>query len=149
MQFGSPTASWGGGSTVIGIRNATTAPSSNPTNGGILYVEAGALKYRGSSGTVTTLAAVKMGLPRDERKRVDGTFLQLSEVHEISQSLLNMGPDLRMHHPCIGGGRADLVVVGSAILEGICDAIPTKYLRVADRGVLEVILSELLMAISR
>ncbi len=107
------------------------------------------LQMVGSSGTVTTLAAVKMGLPRYERKRVDGTFLQLNEVHEISQSLLNMGPDSRMHHPCIGGGRADLVVVGSAILEGICDAIPTKYLRVADRGVREGILSELLMAISR
>ena len=33
----------------------TTAPSANLTGGGILYVEAGALKYRGSSGTITTL----------------------------------------------------------------------------------------------
>lgn len=47
--------SFGGGSKVIFIGNGT-APSSNPTAGGILYVEAGALKYRGSSGTVTTLA---------------------------------------------------------------------------------------------
>ena len=30
-------------------------PSTNPTSGGVLYVEAGALKYRGSSGTVTPL----------------------------------------------------------------------------------------------
>lgn len=34
-----------------------TAPSNNPTGGGLLYVESGALKYRGSSGTVTTIAA--------------------------------------------------------------------------------------------
>ncbi len=47
--------SFGGGSGVIGIHTATTVPNTNPTNGGILYVEAGALKYRGSSGTVTTL----------------------------------------------------------------------------------------------
>jgi hypothetical protein len=47
--------SFGGGSNVIFIGNGT-APSSNPTAGGILYVEAGALKYRGSSGTITTLA---------------------------------------------------------------------------------------------
>ena len=47
--------SFGGGSKVIFIGNGT-APSSNPTAGGILYVEAGALKYRGSSGTITTLA---------------------------------------------------------------------------------------------
>lgn len=46
---------FGGGSRVIGIGNAVTVPASNPTGGGVLYVEAGALKYRGSSGTVTTL----------------------------------------------------------------------------------------------
>lgn len=45
----------GGGVGVIFLANRTTAPTSNPTGGGILYVEAGALKYRGSSGTVTTL----------------------------------------------------------------------------------------------
>jgi len=41
---------------IIGIPNATAAPSTNPTGGGCLYVEAGALKYRGSAGTVTVLA---------------------------------------------------------------------------------------------
>ena len=50
------TESYGGGVRVLGIRNADTVPSSNPTDGGVLYVEAGALKYRGSSGTVTTIA---------------------------------------------------------------------------------------------
>ena len=39
----------------IHIANGT-APSANPTAGGVLYVESGALKYRGSSGTVTTIA---------------------------------------------------------------------------------------------
>jgi hypothetical protein len=56
-QFASATLSVGGGAGVIGIANATTVPTSNPTGGGILYVEAGALKYRGSSGTITTLGA--------------------------------------------------------------------------------------------
>jgi len=42
---------------VIGIKDATAVPTGNPTGGGVLYVESGALKYRGSSGTVTTLAA--------------------------------------------------------------------------------------------
>jgi hypothetical protein len=48
--------SYGSGTLVMFIANATTAPTTNPTGGGILYVEAGALKYRGSSGTVTTIA---------------------------------------------------------------------------------------------
>lgn len=49
--------SFGSGTQVIFIANATAAPSSNPTGGGILYVESGALKYRGSGGTVTTIAS--------------------------------------------------------------------------------------------
>jgi hypothetical protein len=51
------TSSYGGGAGVLNLNNATTVPTSNPTGGGILYVEAGALKYRGSSGTITTLGA--------------------------------------------------------------------------------------------
>lgn len=48
---------FGSGSRVIGIANASAVPSTNPTSGGVLYVDAGALKYRGSAGTVTTIAA--------------------------------------------------------------------------------------------
>ena len=49
-------SSFGSGTLVIFIANRTAAPTSNPVGGGILYVESGALKYRGSSGTVTTIA---------------------------------------------------------------------------------------------
>lgn len=55
-NFGFNTTSFGSGLKVIAIGNAGTVPSTNPTAGGVLYVEAGALKYRGSSGTVTTIA---------------------------------------------------------------------------------------------
>ncbi|MEU7972163.1 hypothetical protein AB0B48_08975 [Micromonospora sp. NPDC049089] len=51
------TTSLGGGVGVVGVGNATTVPASNPTGGGVLYAEGGALKWRGSSGTVTTIAA--------------------------------------------------------------------------------------------
>ena len=57
IQLFSATDSIGGGSKVLGISNATTVPSSNPTGGGILYVESGALKYRGSSGIGVQLEA--------------------------------------------------------------------------------------------
>lgn len=48
--------SFGGGVLTTFLPNSTTVPTTNPTGGGILYVEAGALKFRGSSGTVTTIA---------------------------------------------------------------------------------------------
>ncbi len=57
FQFGSLTAAFGGGDGVIGLANAATVPASNPSGGGVLYAEAGALKWRGSGGTVTTIAA--------------------------------------------------------------------------------------------
>ncbi len=47
----------GGGVGVVAIESAGTVPATNPTGGGVLYVEAGALKYRGSGGTLTTLGA--------------------------------------------------------------------------------------------
>ncbi len=48
--------SYGGGVGCFFIANRTTAPTSNPSSGGILYTESGALKYRGSAGTVSTIA---------------------------------------------------------------------------------------------
>ena len=56
IQLGSATGSVGGGSRVIGITDAITVPTTNPTGGGVLYAEGGALKWRGSSGTITTIA---------------------------------------------------------------------------------------------
>jgi hypothetical protein len=52
----SQAASFGGGQGVIAIANASVAPSQNLAGAGILYVEDGALKYRGSNGTVTVIA---------------------------------------------------------------------------------------------
>lgn len=52
QEFGS----YGGGTHVVFIANSTSSPTGNPVGGGILFVEAGALKYRGPNGTVTTIA---------------------------------------------------------------------------------------------
>ena len=56
IQLFSSTISRGGGVGVLAVANAGTVPASNPTGGGVLYAEGGALKWRGSSGTVTTIA---------------------------------------------------------------------------------------------
>jgi len=50
------TSQFGRGQGVIAIANASVAPTVNPAGGGILYVEDGALKYRGSNGTITAIA---------------------------------------------------------------------------------------------
>jgi hypothetical protein len=55
ITIGTNTAIQGGGTGVIGIANAGTVPTSNPTGGGVLYVDGGALKYRGTSGSAGTI----------------------------------------------------------------------------------------------
>lgn len=57
MQLLGSTKAFGGGVGVLGITNCNTPPSTTPSGGGVLYVDAGALKFKGSSGTVTTIAA--------------------------------------------------------------------------------------------
>ena len=54
VGFNGNTAQFGSGAGVIGIANAGTNPSANPTGGGVLYSDAGAGKWRGSGGTTTT-----------------------------------------------------------------------------------------------
>lgn len=48
--------SWGTGQYMLGIKNTPTPPSTSPSGGGLIYVQSGALKFKGSSGTVTTIA---------------------------------------------------------------------------------------------
>lgn len=51
--------SYGSGSGVVFVADAGTVPSTNPSGGHIVYSQSGALKGRGSSGTVTTIAAAE------------------------------------------------------------------------------------------
>jgi len=107
-------------------------------------VVAGDVQMLGSSGTVTTLAGVFQNLPRYDRSAVDGSFLDFTEVHRVSRRLQDMDYAGRAAHPCIGHDRADLVVAGCAVLEAICRTWPVGRLRIADRGVREGILLELM-----
>lgn len=50
------TSGTGSGVGVFGLRNASVPPTTNPTSGGVIYVENGALKYRSSNGVITTVA---------------------------------------------------------------------------------------------
>lgn len=56
-NVGVKTTDYGSGVGVLAMANAATLPTTTPSGGGVLYVDAGALKYRGSSGTVTTIAS--------------------------------------------------------------------------------------------
>lgn len=94
----------------------------------------------GTSGTVTTLAAVLLDLPHYDRRKIDGLRVDPEAIVAVSKRLRQLDNDARAAHPCIGAGRADLVVAGCAILEAALQHWPVGSLRVADRGLREGIL---------
>lgn len=107
-------------------------------------VARGTVQMLGTSGTVTTLCGVNLRLPRYDRSVVDGTYLGFESITRICHMLRRMDCAGRAAQPCIGSERADLVVSGCAVLEAICKRWPVGRLKVADRGIREGILCELM-----
>jgi len=110
---------------------------------------AGKLQMLGTSGTVTTLGGIHLGLARYDRSQVDGLTLNFADIEKISLRLLDCSVDERAASPCVGPERSDLVVAGCAILAAICRLWPVGTLRVADRGVREGILLSMMRADAR
>jgi len=98
----------------------------------------------GTSGTVTTLAGVHLNLVRYERRRIDGVWMSDAEVTATITRLLGMSYQERAANHCISAERADLVLAGCAILDAIRHAFPLPRLRVADRGLREGMLVEMM-----
>lgn len=98
----------------------------------------------GTSGTVTTLAGVHLDLPRYDRRKVDGLWLSDAEVTAMQAKLLSWDYAGRAANPCIGPDRADLVLAGCAILEAIRRRWPSSRMRVADRGLREGLLTDMM-----
>ena len=107
-------------------------------------IAGGGAHLLGTSGTVTTVAGVHLGLPCYTRSKVDGCWLSDAEVRTVISKLLTLSYEGRAAQPCVGPERADLVLAGCAILEAMMRLWPCKRLRVADRGLREGILANLI-----
>ena len=112
-------------------------------------VARGLVQMLGTSGTVTTIAGVHKRLPRYDRALIDGCHLTFDEIAAANRQLVGLDFSGRAALACIGPDRADLVVAGSAILEAICRTWPIGRLRVADRGLREGILLNLMRDAAR
>ena len=104
------------------------------------------LQVIGTSGTVTTLGAMHLGLRRYDRNKVDGLRLRAQDVNAVIKRFLVLGPDGRRREPGIGNDRADLIMSGSAILQTLLRIWPTEQVRVADRGLREGMLFSMMNA---
>ena len=98
----------------------------------------------GTSGTVTVLGAVHLNLPRYNRSAVDGIAMSKQDIDNTIAKIKRLGDEGRKRHPCIGTLKADLTMAGCAIIEGITSFWPISEVTVADRGIREGILLDLM-----
>jgi exopolyphosphatase/guanosine-5'-triphosphate,3'-diphosphate pyrophosphatase len=104
-----------------------------------LFEEGGA-HLVGTSGAITSLAGLHLGLPRYDRSKVDGVWLTRGDCEAMAERLLALDVKARAIQPCIGPDRADLVLAGAAILQAVQELWPCERVRVADRGLREGVL---------
>lgn len=104
----------------------------------------GSFHMLGTSGTVTTIAGIYLGLERYERSKVDGAWIARDELLGVIDKLKGLNREQRAAHPCVGTERAELVIPGLAIFDAIFRRWPPPRLRVADRGLREGMLLALM-----
>ncbi|MDD4556997.1 MAG: Ppx/GppA phosphatase family protein [Alphaproteobacteria bacterium] len=98
----------------------------------------------GTSGTVTVLGAFHLNLTRYNRSAVDGISISRQDLYRAINKIKMIGDEGRKKHPCIGLQKADLTIAGCAIIEGLCSFWPISEVTVADRGIREGILLDLM-----
>ena len=98
----------------------------------------------GTSGAITSLAGLHLNLRRYERARVDGLRLTHADCRAAADRLMALDRRGRAAEPCIGSDRADLVLAGAAILDGVQELWPCARVRVADRGLREGLLMSMM-----
>jgi len=110
------------------------------------YLAQDQVQMIGTSGTVTTLAAIDMNLKKYDRKYIDGVMVSSNRLLSIIDQLYQMSNDEKLAHSCIGHSRADLIIPGAEIFKCIHHFWPVKNLIIADRGVREGILMKMLQS---
>lgn len=106
-------------------------------------IELSSVHMVGTSGTMTTLAGVYLGLKEYEMAKVDGVWLNSSQLKEMKRQVINLGEKELMENPFVGRERFDLVVPGCMILDAILKMWPCGNLRVTECGILEGIVFEM------
>ena len=109
----------------------------------------GEVQMVGASGTVTTVSAHHLGLKRYNRTLVDGSRIGRDSILRICDQLSVKSVVELTDMPCIGNDRADLALAGGAILEAVCRQWHAPMVRVADRGLREGVLMDLMRQADR
>jgi exopolyphosphatase/guanosine-5'-triphosphate,3'-diphosphate pyrophosphatase len=90
----------------------------------------------GVAGTITTLAALDLGLPEYDRRRVHGHLLRRDGARAQLERLAALPLEERRQVPALEPERAQVIVAGAAILVAILDTYGLAGITVSERGLL-------------
>jgi exopolyphosphatase / guanosine-5'-triphosphate,3'-diphosphate pyrophosphatase len=103
-----------------------------------------AARLVGTAGTVTTLAALDLGLAAYDAGRVQGHVLRRGAIERLLARLGGLTLAARAALPCLEPGRADVLIPGIAICLAVMERLGFDALTVSDRSLREGILCEIL-----
>lgn len=107
-------------------------------------IDTNKVQLMGTSGTVTTLTSMHLNQAVYDRSEVDGAWMKSHDLVGLCKDLAKLDYAERLALNNIGNDRAELVVAGCAIFDAIIDVWPIDDVRVADRGIREGMLHDLI-----
>jgi exopolyphosphatase/guanosine-5'-triphosphate,3'-diphosphate pyrophosphatase len=97
----------------------------------------GAACLAGLAGTVTTVAALALELPRYDPARIHGAAISAEQVHDVAARLAGASRAERLALPVMHPGRADVIVAGSLILDRIVQAVGLPAVVASEHDILD------------
>ena len=102
-----------------------------------------AKRFVGLAGTITTMAAVEIGLPVYDRDRVHHFVLTRAAAEDVFRTLATEPRRLRVHNPGLEEARADVIVGGAVILVGIMRYFELDECLVSESDILDGLVASL------
>ncbi|MEW6544208.1 MAG: Ppx/GppA phosphatase family protein [Nitrospirota bacterium] len=99
--------------------------------------------FVGAAGTITTLAAMALGLSAYEGARIHNYRLELETVRRLERELLSRSKAQRRGTPGLEAGREDVIAAGTLILRGVMERLGYEACLVSDLGLREGIVLDL------
>jgi exopolyphosphatase/guanosine-5'-triphosphate,3'-diphosphate pyrophosphatase len=100
----------------------------------------GEFRLVGTAGTVTSIAAMQIGMEEYDAERINSTVLKRDEIEELKRRIGDMTLEERSRTGSLKNGREDLIIPGFGIVLGIMERFDTDSLTVCDAGLREGII---------
>ncbi|MFF0560681.1 exopolyphosphatase [Streptomyces sp. NPDC004266] len=91
----------------------------------------------GLAGSVTTVAAIALGLPEYDSEKVHHSRLSAAQVAEVTERLLASTHDERAAIPVIHPGRVDVIIAGALVLREIVERVGAREVVVSEHDILD------------